>query len=95
MDNYFTYFRLLTTDLGVNNSRATGVLNKNRLRNCTVLGDKHPQKKYPDHFEYCISSKKAVNFDQNDSRAVYIASSKSCKPKRFVRCWNKIERKYI
>ena len=23
---------------------------------------------------------------QNDSRTVYIASSKSCEPKRFVRC---------
>ena len=32
---------------------------------------------------------------QNDSRAVYIASSESCQPKRFVRCCNKIERKYI
>ena len=26
---------------------------------------------------------------------VYIASSESCEPKRFVRCWNKVERKYI
>ena len=24
---------------------------------------------------------------------VYIGSSKSCEPKRFVRCWNKVERK--
>ena len=32
---------------------------------------------------------------QNDSRAVYIASSKSCEPKRLVRCWNKFERKHI
>ena len=26
---------------------------------------------------------------------VYIASSESCKPKIFVQCWNKVERKYI
>ena len=31
----------------------------------------------------------------NDSRAVYIASSECCEPKRFVRYWNKVERKYI
>ena len=31
-DNYFTSFRLFT-HLGVSNIRATGVLNKNRLRN--------------------------------------------------------------
>ena len=33
--------------------------------------------------------------DYNDSRAVYIASSKYFEPKRFVRCWSKVERKYI
>ena len=32
---------------------------------------------------------------QNNSRAVYIASSASCEPKRLVRCWSKVERKYI
>ena len=34
MDNYFTSFCLLI-HLGVTNIRATGVLNKNRLRKCT------------------------------------------------------------
>ena len=34
MDNYFTSFSLLT-DLGVNNIRATSVLNKNRLKKRT------------------------------------------------------------
>ena len=33
--------------------------------------------------------------DSNNSRAVYVVSSEYCKPKRFVRCWNKVERKYI
>ena len=38
MDNYFTFFRLLT-HLGVNNIWATRVLNKNRLRiKCTING---------------------------------------------------------
>ena len=39
MDNYFTSLRLLT-HLGVNNSRATCVLNKNSLRKFTIIGDK-------------------------------------------------------
>ena len=44
MDNYFTSFCLLT-HLGVNNIRATPVLNKNRLRKCTIIGDKQLKKK--------------------------------------------------
>ena len=44
MDKYFTSFRLLT-HLGVNNSQATCVLNKNRLRKCTIIGDKQLPKK--------------------------------------------------
>ena len=39
MDNYFTSFCLLT-HLGVNNIRAAGVPNKNRLHKCTITGDK-------------------------------------------------------
>ena len=35
----------MLTHLGVNNIRATGVLSKNRLRKCTIMGDKQPQKK--------------------------------------------------
>ena len=49
MDNYFTSFCLLT-HLGVNNIRATRVLNKNRLRRCTVIGDKQLQKKKRGYF---------------------------------------------
>ena len=26
---------------------------------------------------------------------IYIASSESSEPKRFVRCWNKVEKQYI
>ena len=48
MDNYFTSFRLLT-HLGVNNIRATGVPNKNRLR--TIIGEKQLQKKGRGYFE--------------------------------------------
>ena len=44
MDNYFTSFCLLI-HLGVNNIRATPVLNKNRLSKCTTIGDKQLQKK--------------------------------------------------
>ena len=58
-DNYFTSFRLLT-HLGVNNIRAAGVLNKNKLRKCTITGHKQPQKKKRGHFEQRTSSKKAA-----------------------------------
>ena len=44
MGNYFTSFGLLT-HLGVNNIWATGVLNKNRLHKCTIIGDKQAAKK--------------------------------------------------
>ena len=60
MDNYFTSFRLLT-HLGVNNIRAKRVLKKNRLRKCTMIGDKQLQKKKErGQFEQRTSSKKAV-----------------------------------
>ena len=45
------------------------------------------------HFEQ--KAKNQCNFYQSDIRVVYIASSESCKPKIFVQCWNKVERKYI
>ena len=44
MDNCFTSFRLLT-HLEVNNIRATGVLNKNRLRKYIIIGDKQLEEK--------------------------------------------------
>ena len=44
MDNYFTSFSLLT-QIGVKNIWVTRVLNKNRLRKCTIIGDKQLQKK--------------------------------------------------
>ena len=54
IDNYFTSFRLLTHltfELTIFGIRVTGVLNKNRLRKCTSIGDKQLQKKERDHFE--------------------------------------------
>ena len=57
MDNYLISFRLLT-NFGVKNIRITRVLNKNRLRKCTIIGDKQLQKKERDHFEQRTSSKK-------------------------------------
>ena len=59
MDNYFASFRLVT-HLGINNIRAKGLLNKNSLSKCTIIGDKQPQEKERDHFEQRISSEKAV-----------------------------------
>ena len=60
MNICFTSFRLLT-HLGVNNIWATGVFNKNRLRNCTIVKEKkQPQKKERNvaYFEQLTSSKK-------------------------------------
>ena len=94
MDNYFTYFRLLT-HLGVNNIRATGMLNKNRLRKGTITGDKQLQKRNMVTLKSAHQTKKQCNFDQNNSRAVCVASSESCELKRFVRCQSKVERQYI
>ena len=91
MNNCFTTFCLLT-HLGVNSIRATVVLNKNRLRKCTVakrtvatLKSAHQEKK---------SNANLTVVGWNDKRAVYMASSKSSEPKRFVRRLNKVETKY-
>ena len=59
MNNYFTSFRLFS-HLGYNNMRATGMLNKNRLRKCTITGDKQLIKKEHGHFEKRKSRKKAM-----------------------------------
>ena len=59
MDNYLTSFRLLTL-LGVNNMRATRVLNKTRLRKCAVIGDKQLQKKKRGHYKHSPLSKEVV-----------------------------------
>ena len=59
MDSYFTSFCLLT-HLEVNNVGATCLLNKNRLRKCTIAGKKQLQKKERGHFEQRTSSKKVV-----------------------------------
>ena len=59
MNYNFTSFPLLI-HLGVNKILATGVLNKNRLHKCTIIGNKQLQKMESFHFEQCTSSKKAV-----------------------------------
>ena len=58
MGNYFISCRLLT-HLGINNIRATHVLNKNRFRKCTIIGDKQLQKKEIDLSKQRTSSKKS------------------------------------
>ena len=98
MDNYFTSSCLLTRH-SVSNMQATRVLNKNSLRKCTIIGDKQLQKKrtWPLWTAH-TRQKSSVTLTvvcSNDSSVVYVASSESCEPKRFVRCWNKVKRKYI
>ena len=61
--------------------------------------NKQPQKKVCGHFGQCTPSKKnsatLTVVGLNDNRAVYIASSTFSEPKRFVRCLNKVDGKYI
>ena len=94
MDNYFISFRLLT-HLGVNNIRTTRVLNKNRLRKCTIIGDKQLQKRNVATLNSAHQAKKQCNFDtgwlERQQCDLHSAISKSCEPKRFVWCWNKVE----
>ena len=59
ISNHLTFFCLLT-HTGVNNIRATRVLNKNRLRKCTVIGEKQLQNKERGHFQKRPSSKETV-----------------------------------
>ena len=59
MGSYFTSFCLLTY-AGIKNIRVTDVLNKNRLRKYTIIGEQQLQKKERGHFEQRFSSKKAV-----------------------------------
>ena len=49
-DNYFTSFGLLS-HVGVSDIQPKGVLNKNRLRKCTITGQKQLQKKERSYFE--------------------------------------------
>ena len=97
MGNYFISCRLLT-HLGINNIRATHVLNKNRFPKCTIIGDKQLQKKEIDLSKQRTSSKKSsvtlTMVGWNDNSAIYIASFESCERKRFVWRWNKVEKIY-
>ena len=49
-DNHFTSFGLLSL-VGVSDIQPKGVLNKNRLRKCTIIGQKQLQKKERNYFE--------------------------------------------
>ena len=59
MGNYLTSFHSLT-HLGINNIRATGVLNKIGYANALSLGSNSCKKKERSHFEQRTSSKKPV-----------------------------------
>ena len=93
MNNYFTTSGLLT-HLGVRNIQATGVLKKNRLFKCTIIRGKQPQ--INGLWKFWTSrikqKKKQCRFNSGwlEQQMVYIASSKSSKPKIFVLRLNKI-----
>ena len=61
MDNYFTSFCLLI-HVGVNNIRATGGLNKKRLRKYTIIRDKQLQKKNVTTLDSARQAKKQWKF---------------------------------
>ena len=69
MGNDFTSFHPLSF-FGVNNIWAKGVLNKNKLRKCAIIGDKQLQKKQNkkkkwnvDTLNSAHQAKKQYNFD--------------------------------
>ena len=71
MNNYSKSFGLLT-HLGVSNIRATGVLNKNRLRKCTIVGNRCiGNKRDHGHFELGKSSKTAVQLLLEQQQSVF------------------------
>ena len=94
MNNYFTSSRLLT-QLGVRNIQATGVLKKNRLCKCTIIRGKQPQinglwQFWTSRIKQKKSRANLTVVGWNNNRVVYIASSKSSKPKIFVWRLNEI-----
>ena len=96
---YFTSFCLLTR-LTVNNIWAAGVFNKNRLHRYNLTDNKQLQKKERGHtLNFVHQAKKCsttlIVIGCNKNRAVSRTTSESSEPKRFVRRWNKVERKYI
>ena len=62
VDAHFTFFHLLT-QLGFNNIRATGVLNKMRLCKCTITGEKQLQKRNVVTLNISHSAKMQCIFD--------------------------------
>ena len=86
----------LFTHLGVNNNRATVVLSKNRLSKCT-RGQVAAKKGTRLLWTVRIKQKRQYNANLtvvgwNYNMGVYIASSESSKPNRFIRRWKKAER---
>ena len=67
--------------------------------NALLLGTNSRKKRNVDTLDRAHQAKKnsatLTVVGLNDNREVYIASSKFSEPKRFVRCMNKVERKYI
>ena len=61
LDNYFISLCLLT-NLGVNNIRAAYKLNKNRLCNCTIIGDKQLKKRHGANLNYAHQAEKQFEY---------------------------------
>ena len=95
IDNYFRSFRLLTR-LEANSIRATGVLNKNRIRKFMIIGKKQQQKK-PNVAALSIAhpARKSSKTLIRTTVGLFTQLSESYEPKILFGCWNKVERKYI
>ena len=66
--------------------------------NTISLGTNSCKKRNVATFNSTQQAKKQCNFDSGwleRHQCGYIAFSESCEPRRFVRYWNKVERKYI
>ena len=70
-----------STKIGYTNAQSLGT-NSLKKGKVSTLSSRH-------------QARKQCTFDKHNSRAVYIAFLKSCNPKRFVQCRNKVERKHI
>ena len=95
MDNHFTFFvylptlKLTTFEQHVCSTKI-GYVNAPSLRVNNCKKKKWMWPLWTAHIKQKKQCQMTV-LGQNNSSAIYIASSESCEPKRCARCWNKVE----
>ena len=97
IDNYLTSFGLLT-HLELTKFEQQVCSTKIDYANALSLGTNICKKGSWPLWKAHIKQKSSLTLTVvgwNNNSAIYIASSESCEPKRFVWCWKKVEIKYI